>query len=759
MSGPSRRHVLSDGPEPSAPGLDVVVCVHDQRRLPLVLDCAAAVLAELEGGDGLFLVCDHAPELAGWLRRRFGSGRGAAADAGPGSRVSVLANGGRRGLSAARDAGVAAGANPIVCFIDDDAVARPGWARSVRDAFAEAPGADVKPGGGHGADWRGADGRVVAIGGAVHPRHLDSAGRTIPAPGWLPPEHGWVFGCDYLGLPGDGKEIRNPIGAAMAIRRDALEGAGGFDGLLGRVGGNGAGGEETEMLLRIRALEPAARVIRDSGFAVNHVVPPNRRSVGYHLSRAFGEGRSKARLSSAPHGDVRAEGDHLAQIIPRAIARGLAAPLRGDFTGPLRSVLSAAVVAAAGLGFATGRTGAALPGANPSENRVSPLLPGGTPDGAAGDAPDLSVVLCTDGRGPHLADAIRAVLESCSAASPMSPELVIVDNSSAGDLHVRDDVSGLVGADGRARIVRAPVRGLSRARNRGIAAARGPLIAFTDDDTIVDAEWLPEIVRGFRDGRGEDDPSIWCVTGRTTAFDLDTDVHRWFEEAISFDKGPVAHVWDGRGGVPDSEGAGLVRPPLYPWPAGCFGSGNNMAFRASAFRETGGFAEELGAGRATRGGEDLDMFRLVVLSGGKIAYRPGASARHHHRDSMPALRAQMFGYGSGMAAALTRCALDDPRHAASIIRNVPAGLLQLIEMRTRANGVTAESDAGGSPGATGYPASLLLTELRGYLLGVPLLLAARAADAAAAFGIRSGGRGAARGSGRRTPIDAPEVRR
>lgn len=729
---------LPDGPSVR---LDVVVCAHDERRLPLLRECVAAITAGLGPGDALYIVCDHAPAVAA----------GIAADPGvhdAAAEVSVLDNAGEPGLAAARNTGTAAGSNPVVCFIDDDAVPRPGWADAVRDAFRDSD-----------------DGRVVAIGGAIHARHVDDHGRTITAPSWLPAEHGWIIGCDYAGLPGDGGEIRNPIGAAMAIRRGALEAAGGFDETLGRVGADTAGAEETEMLLRIRSLIPDARVLRVTDFAVDHAVPPARRTIGYHLRRAFGEGRSKARLASAPHGDVSSESGHLTGTIPRSILHGLAGPVRRDAAGPARAALSAGVVAAAGLGFLTGRTGAALPGANPAENRATaPAAPSASTVLAAPAAPsapgaftghenpEVSVVLCTDGRGPHLPQSIAALLAEPADTVPM--ELVIVDNSTSGDLHERGDVLAAITDDPRTRIVRAPVRGLSRARNVGIAAARGALISFTDDDTIVDPGWAAELAAGFRASDGADDPAIWCVTGRTTAYDLDTDVHRWFEEAISFDKGPVPRRWTRRGGLPAAnadeaeraDGDVVVKPPLYPWPAGCFGSGNNMAFRASAFRRIGGFAEELGAGRITRGGEDLDMFRLVILSGGDIVYRPSAAARHHHRDSLPALRGQMFGYGSGMAASLARCALDDPRHAFAIIRRIPSGLRQLVHLRT---GGTAAADHADETTGSSYPTSLLRTELMGYLLGVPLLVAARAADAAGTFGIGESG----------SPTTDEEVRR
>ena len=71
--------------------------------------------------------------------------------------------------------------------------------------------------------------------------------------------------------------------------------------------------------------------------------------------------------------------------------------------------------------------------------------------------------------------------------------------------------------------------------------------------------------------------------------------------------------------------------PLYPYTAGVFGSGANMAFRADALRAMGGFDTSLGAGSAALGGDDLAAFFDVIEAGHTLVYEPTAFVRHRHR--------------------------------------------------------------------------------------------------------------------------------
>ena len=77
------------------------------------------------------------------------------------------------------------------------------------------------------------------------------------------------------------------------------------------------------------------------------------------------------------------------------------------------------------------------------------------------------------------------------------------------------------------------------------------------------------------------------------------------------------------------------------------------------------------------------MFRRIILSGGTIAYAPTMVVKHHHRSGMRDLGRQMYGYGTGMAASLARCAFDDRRYARDIVTGVPAGVRVLLSSRKR----------------------------------------------------------------------------
>src|SRR5207244_2454103 len=139
-----------------------------------------------------------------------------------------------------------------------------------------------------------------------------------------------------------------------------------------------------------------------------------------------------------------------------------------------------------------------------------------------------------------------------------------------------------------ARCVRAPRHGLALARNRGLAEADGAIVAFTDDDALPDRAWLAQLAKAF-----EVAPDVACVTGLVLPAELESDAQVWVDAMWGFGKGFERRVFDRH------------RPPgalLYPYTAGVFGSGANMAFRTGALRDMGGFDPALGAGSpATRG--------------------------------------------------------------------------------------------------------------------------------------------------------------
>lgn len=318
--------------------------------------------------------------------------------------------------------------------------------------------------------------------------------------------------------------------------------------------------------------------------------------------------------------------------------------------------------------------------------------------------PDLgvSVVVCTLGSDPRLTTAVRSVLDQSSPAR----QVVVVDNDpvSGGVRRLLADVD-----DARLTVVDEPRRGLSSARNAGLRVATGEVVAFTDDDALADPDWLLWLTATFAE------PEVVCATGLVLPASITTRAQAWFEEFGAFDKGFEPLRWDlehrgvGVGGTVRAVDGGA----LFPYAAGVFGSGNNMAFRAAWLRtQPGVFDEALGAGTPSRGGEDLDAFLAVMLSGGVLAYEPRALVRHHARSTVDELRRQMFGYGSGMSAVITKNLVARP---GAVLRRVPAGLRRLLDPGSAKN----------SDRSATYPRTLVLDELRGYVAGPALLARGR----------------------------------
>ncbi|HEV3171215.1 MAG TPA: glycosyltransferase family 2 protein, partial [Actinocrinis sp.] len=236
------------------------------------------------------------------------------------------------------------------------------------------------------------------------------------------------------------------------------------------------------------------------------------------------------------------------------------------------------------------------------------------------DPPPISVIVATRERP----DRLEQCLTSLSRLEYPRYEVIVVDNAPTTDLTerlVRDRFAAT------ARYAREPVRGLAAAHNRGLEAAQGYLVAFTDDDVIVDRDWLTAIAEGFAGG-----VDVGCVTGLIVPAELETPAQVRLEATGAFAKGftPRLHPGAQRG----------VNEPLYPFTAGRFGSGANMAFTAAVLRAQGGFDPAVGAGSLARGGDDLLAFFRTAAAGHDIAYTPDAVVWHHHRRTEQALRDQ-----------------------------------------------------------------------------------------------------------------------
>jgi GT2 family glycosyltransferase len=280
--------------------------------------------------------------------------------------------------------------------------------------------------------------------------------------------------------------------------------------------------------------------------------------------------------------------------------------------------------------------------------------------------PSASVVVATRDRPDRLARCLDSLLR----LEYGNFQVLVVDNRPSTDATatlVRDRY----GSDGPVRLVREERPGLAAAHNRGLAEVEGEIIAFTDDDVTVDRRWLAAIATAF-----DTDKSVGCVTGLIMPLELDTEAQLLAEHWWGYSKGFTRCVFDIDGKRPSDA--------LFPYDAGRFGSGANMAFRATDLRALGGFDPVMGVGTRARGGDDLDAFSRVVRSGASLVYEPDAIVYHQHHRDYEALRRQALGYGVGLTAYLTNLVIKEPRVLPDLVRRVPAGLRQAAARSGRA---------------------------------------------------------------------------
>lgn len=252
--------------------------------------------------------------------------------------------------------------------------------------------------------------------------------------------------------------------------------------------------------------------------------------------------------------------------------------------------------------------------------------------------PAISVVICTRDR----VSMLQTALDSVRAVSYRNVEIIVVDNAAGTDATHRY-VASL--DDPRVRVIDEPRPGLSRARNTGLQAATGDVVAFTDDDVVVDRHWLSAIARGFARGS-----AVSCVSGLVPAAELRTPAQAYFDARVGWSSCLRTRVFDWTAPPPDI--------PLFPFAVGHYGTGANFAVDRAAVLRLGGFDEALGAGSPTGGGEDLDMFFRLLRAGGQLVYDPASVVWHRHRASSEGLAEQSRTYGVGLGAWIAKIACD-----------------------------------------------------------------------------------------------------
>jgi glycosyltransferase involved in cell wall biosynthesis len=231
----------------------------------------------------------------------------------------------------------------------------------------------------------------------------------------------------------------------------------------------------------------------------------------------------------------------------------------------------------------------------------------------------ISIIICTRNRSQRLKGTLASIQQLIYSPG-WRWEAVIVDNNSTDETKsVIEAFAATPGLD--VQYVFEGTNGLSHARNAGLQKARGEIVAFTDDDVVLDREWLAHIAQEC-----SEHASVSMFFGQTH----------------------LLHEGVPRIAVREGDSPATYRFPCSPSEPG---SGNNMILRKGLLPSIGAFDTTLGAGTPLGAGEDTDFTYRVLRSGGIVRYCPSILAFHDHDRLAPrAVRRLLFVYGKGRGA-------------------------------------------------------------------------------------------------------------
>ncbi len=224
-------------------------------------------------------------------------------------------------------------------------------------------------------------------------------------------------------------------------------------------------------------------------------------------------------------------------------------------------------------------------------------------------------------------------IESIKAAAGPDDELIIVDSAS------RDaDAIAAIAREADARLLRCERPGVNRARNAGWRAAVHNLVAYVDDDVIVDAAWADGFARS-----AAAHPEAAFLTGRVSA--PDDAVGRHGNVAIKDDAEPAI---------------------LHRATRGDLGHGANVLVRAAALDDVGGWDEAMGTGARFGSSPEADLYDRLFLAGLVGRYEPAARAWHEQWRTPTQLVRLDWRYGFGNGARIAKLVRRDRPRARQI---------------------------------------------------------------------------------------------
>jgi glucosyl-dolichyl phosphate glucuronosyltransferase len=225
---------------------------------------------------------------------------------------------------------------------------------------------------------------------------------------------------------------------------------------------------------------------------------------------------------------------------------------------------------------------------------------------------EISIVVCTYNRSSLLKQCL-ASLEKLIVPEGLSQEIIVIDNNSTDN--TKDVINAFkLGTKLNIRYVVEPSQGVSYARNRGVSESRGEAVLFIDDDCVADTLWLKGLVTLFRERDAE------CIGGKVIPLDWPAKTPKWLTTELYpyitvYDKGESIRELTSLDGTPIS---------------------SNVIYKRSVFKTIGLFDTALGRVGlgSTYGGEEQDLNKRILKSGGRIFYQPEAVVYHVIRPEM-----------------------------------------------------------------------------------------------------------------------------
>lgn len=238
--------------------VSVIICAYTEDRWDDLIAAVASVQQQTLSAKEIIVVIDHNPQLLQRVQKQF-------------SGIHIIENYGTRGLSGARNSGIAVATGSIIAFMDEDATADVDWLAHLIAGYHNQ--------------------QVLGVGGAIIPKW------AVGRPRWFPAEFDWVVGCTYKGMPETSAPVRNLIGCNMSFRRHVFAAVGGFRVGIGRVGKLPFGCEETELCIRVSQRMPESLLLFEPRARVRHSVPASRSTWRYFSARCYAEGKSKSQVA------------------------------------------------------------------------------------------------------------------------------------------------------------------------------------------------------------------------------------------------------------------------------------------------------------------------------------------------------------------------------------------------------------------------------------------------------------------------------